>query len=173
MDAAIGAKKMKTQITVAELKQLISYDPDTGVFTRISGKRPGVKVGHVDEKGYIRILIKGRRMRANRLAWLYMTGEMPEALVDHENQNKADNCWGNLREATRSQNAINAGLKRTNKHGAKGVSTANGKYVAYIMVDKKAMHLGRYDTLDEAAHAYNKAAIQHFGEFAVLNPVGA
>jgi hypothetical protein len=47
-----------------------------------------------------------------------------------------------------------------------------GKYQANIKYQKKQMNLGTYETIDEAAHAYNKKAIELFGEFAVLNPIG-
>ena len=162
---------MKT-LTLEKLKQHVSYDPETGLFTSVANRLVGEVVGHKDAKGYMRICVDSVTYFAHRLAWLWMTGEMPKSRVDHENQNPEDNRWLNLRMATAGQNVANSGLMKTNKLGAKGVYKSGKRFAACIMVNKRNVHLGSHDTIDEAAHAYNKGAIQHFGDFAVLNPVG-
>lgn len=162
---------MKT-LTLEKLKQHVSYDPETGLFTSLSKRYFGKVLGYQNKKGYIEIGIENVPYRANRLAWLWMTGEMPIGFIDHENRIKSDNRWSNLRPATRSQNAANMGLPKTNSTGLRGVGRSKGRFYSAIEVNQKRIWLGRHDTPDEAAHAYNKAAIAHFGEYAVLNPIG-
>jgi hypothetical protein len=99
-----------------------------------------------------------------------MEGRWPEPQIDHRNKNMADNRWGNLREATASQNAANKSMLPANKEGAKGVVKVTrfgvAKFEARIRVDGKQIHLGRFDTRQEAHAAYCNAAEKHFGVFA-------
>ncbi len=82
-----------------------------------------------------------------------------------------DNRRSNLRLADRSQNMANVGLRVTNKSGYKGVWWDEGrkKWAAKIRVNYKAIHLGRYLVREDAARAYDIAAVRYFGEFARLN----
>src|ERR1700719_1662744 len=101
------------------LRELLSYDPETGVFRWLVRKRQNVKAGDVagsfDGCGYCKISIDRRAYKAHRLAWLYMTGEWPPAEIDHINMNRADNRFANLRLATRHQNMANQRLYANNK----------------------------------------------------------
>lgn len=94
--------------------------------------------------------------------------------VDHINGDRLDNRRKNLRLATRSQNEANKGVPARNTSGFKGVSLfkPTGRFSAYIEVNQKKRHLGYYTTAKEAALAYNRAAVDAFGEFARLNKVG-
>lgn len=87
--------------------------------------------------------------------------------IDHKNLNRLDNQRGNLRPATRSQNCINTGLKKSNSTGFKGVyfEKGRGKFVAQIRVSGKRLHLGRFETAELAYEAYRQAARQYHGEF--------
>lgn len=88
--------------------------------------------------------------------------------VDHENRNRLDNRRQNLRPATRSQN--NANRDGWASCGFKGVrQQSSGRFVARIMVNGKPLHLGSFDTAELAAASYDRAALEHFGEFARLN----
>lgn len=79
---------------------------------------------------------------------------------------RSDNRISNLREATRSQNAMNARKQRDNTSGFKGVSRWRGKWQAKIQRDGKQRFLGAFSTPQDAALAYKNAAINLHGEFA-------
>jgi hypothetical protein len=112
-------------ITAARLRELLHYDPLTGIFTylpRGRGVMPGKQAGGLHKKsGYITIGIEGATFKAHRLAVLYMTGSMPPVHVDHENRNRSDNRYLNLRPATRSQNCANRLPAFAPASGHKGV----------------------------------------------------
>jgi hypothetical protein len=93
--------------------------------------------------------------------------------ADHVNRNGLDCTRKNLRLATHTQNKQNESLHRDSKSGYKGVSwhTNKRKWRATITVNKRPMSLGYYTEVRDAARAYNKAAREYFGEFAVLNEV--
>ena len=96
--------------------------------------------------------------------------------VDHINQNKLDNRKSNLRFCTHQNNIRNSKLNKHNTTGYRGVHfyKPRGNFVAGIGLDYKRKFLGYFLTAEEAARAYDRAASQHFGEFAVLNfPVEA
>ena len=118
-------------LTADRLRELLNYDPDTGVFTyrvtRAPRFRPGDMAGHVDVHGYRVIGLDLRIYKAHRLAGLYMTGEWPKHEVDHKNLDKADNRWVNLRPATHGQNRQNIGALKNNWTGCKGVYLRRGR----------------------------------------------
>lgn len=93
--------------------------------------------------------------------------------VDHINQNKLDHRKINLRMATHNQNAHNRGVRADNKSGFKGVFywKSTGRWRAFINKDSKRKYLGFFDTKEEAALAYNQAALTLHGNFACLNNV--
>lgn len=92
--------------------------------------------------------------------------------IDHKDMNSLNNQRGNLREATHQENMRNKGLRSDNKTGYKGVTYANQqkKYKASICLIKgEKLHLGYYNTPEEAAREYDRVALSYFKEFAVLN----
>lgn len=166
----------ETSVTAETLRTILKYDPETGVFTRLTstkaygGKREiGSVAGLLCPNGRWYIGIEGRRYAAHRLAWLYMTGDWPSE-VDHRDADPLNNRWLNLREATRAQNNSNVKLKSHNTSGIKGVcwDKKRGLWLAQIAVNKRHMHLGRFASKDDATDAYRRAAFKHHGEFARL-----
>jgi hypothetical protein len=92
--------------------------------------------------------------------------------TDHVNRDKLDNRRGNLRVCTHAENNRNGAVRAcANSSGFKGVSwhKRSLRWRAYIRVDYRQIHLGHFVTAEEAACAYDRAAIEHFGEFAHLN----
>jgi hypothetical protein len=95
--------------------------------------------------------------------------------VDHKDNNKLNNTRSNLRLATRAQNMMNIGKRRgTYSSRFKGVSLMrenNNRWRAYIQQNKKKLYLGIFATEEEAARAYNEAAMREYGEFAQCNQI--
>lgn len=156
-------------LTAARLRELFSFDPDTGIFTRRLG-RQGVRAGAVagsvcPKTGRVRIGVDGRLYKAHRLAWLYVHGEWPTSEVDHKNGNPSDNRIDNLRDVGHGVNIQNQRRPQSNKKtGTKlGVSWRADceKWYARIKVGGKEMPLGFFDTEDEAHAAYVKAKRTH------------
>lgn len=148
----------------ATLKELLHYDPDTGVFTRKVSKgkaKAGAEAGYLNSDGYREVKVCGRPFKAHRLAFLYMTGMWPDYQVDHLNGNRLDNRWCNLRDAdavTNNENKTKA--LPNNQSGLLGVHKHRSKWRAQIRTNRKLKHLGSFDTPEEAYAAYLKAKRQ-------------
>jgi hypothetical protein len=151
-------------LTQERLKEVLTYNPQTGFFTR---NKTGGPIGCANKKlGYYQIGIDYKRYYAHRLAWLYMYGEMPNKDIDHINNNGFDNSINNLRTATRKENIRNSKHQKNNTSGYKGVIEIKGKWRAAIKVDRKNIYLGMFSTAEEAHRAYCNAADFYFKEFA-------
>jgi hypothetical protein len=164
-------------ITQSYLKSILHYDPETGVFTwryrpetyftsgrgytyfnsRYAGNEAGSK-----RRGYIVVDINKFGYYAHRLAFLYMTGSFPLFYVDHVNQLKHDNRWGNLRPATPLVNSKNIKKRKDNSSGIMGVyfDRRRGKFLARIGENRKQTHLGCFDSIFDAICARKSAEIK-------------
>ena len=162
--------KARPRLTQARLHELLEYDPDTGEFRWLQRPNRRIKKGAlagsiVKRSGYKRIAIDHRTYMAHQLAWFYMTGEWCRPMIDHRDGNRANNCWSNLRSATRSENNANS-VPSGNISGFKGVSSIGGRWHARISKNGRRHALGTYATPQEAHAAYVAAARELFGEFA-------
>lgn len=163
---------MKRRPTIARLREVLAYDPETGRLTwrvAINSRAPaGSEVSCRDKDGYIRLKLDGVYLRAHRVIWAMVKGRWPKIDIDHEDRDHANNRWLNLREANKTQNRANSKLLNTNTSGLKGVTWVKSrrKWQAQISVKRKHIHLGRFDTPEAAHAAYAAAAKKHFGEFA-------
>ena len=148
-------------IDLNRLRQLLLYDPATGEWRwlvhRNCNARAGDVAGTINSKGYRVIHVDHRVYKSSRLAWLYMTGQMP-VRVDHRNRNKTDDTWTNLRLCTQSQNVAN--------HPRRGVTMEGKRYVAIVKKDGKRVYRVSFPTFDEARAAYVAAKQRIYGEFA-------
>lgn len=162
--------RLKKRLTYELLKYHFNYDPETGDFTwrrpRVSWTPVGSRAGWTNNEGYRVVRVYGYGYRVARLAWLYMTGEWPEDEVDHEDQNRSNDRWDNLRPATRKQNVQNS--RKRNKLGAPGVSQAEGGFTARATILGVRTYLGYFTDLADAVEAVAAARLGNCKEFACL-----
>jgi len=151
-------------LSSAALKKLVRYDPETGEFTWLVSNSNRVKVGDragsQRSTGYRALAVLGKLYQEHRLAWLYMTGEWPEAFIDHRNGSRNDNRWANLRAATKAENGQNY-VRSAGKSGLVGATRRDGGWVSQIRVSGRPLYLGYFKTPEEASAAYVAAKLQH------------
>jgi hypothetical protein len=146
------------ELTQAELKEILHYDPETGIFRWRYSVARRVKpwdVAGCGTKNYAHLKINNKTYKAHRLAWLYMTGSWPIDQIDHKDRNKENNKWENLRPATNKQNQENVGLSKANTSNYRGVSwiSTRKKWEASLQHNKQRISLGYFKTAEEAAKA--------------------
>ena len=151
-------------ITQSELKEILHYNPYSGLFIwNISkGKcKKGFVAGTIRKPGYIQIGIKGYYYQAHRLVWLYIHGSFPDNHIDHIDHNGLNNRLNNLREATRSENMQNK-IKAQQNNKSTGLlgafkHTNRNSFIAQIRINGEQKYLGTFKTAQEAHEAYIKA----------------
>ena len=167
------------------VKDLIEYDPNTGVFTwlpkpdsdpdanRFNSFKAGTTAGHQVHKS------DGRRSRisiefyrkdagrvvvgAHRLAWHIMTEDEPPSVIDHFDGDPFNNSWANLRDGRGSVNPKNCKLRRDSSSGVGGVSYRKdtGKWRAQLNIDGKREALGTFSTKEDAMLAVDNAKAEN------------
>ena len=148
-------------LTQERLKEVLNYDPETGVFTwknpskyktQLRGKNASWKT-----HGYTKIGIDGKRHYAHRLAWLYVYGEWPSDEVDHIDRDRSNNRIKNLRCVSRSINTFNSGKRKDNTSGARGVcwDKSRDRWLARL----RSKHIGYFKDFDAAVAARKQAEL--------------
>lgn len=148
------------------------YNPETGIIKNKIRRNQSGKIGDVvgcrGRDGYLRIAFSGKKYLAHRIAWLYVSGIMPDHQIDHINGDRSDNRWCNLRPASLQQNSMNKLLARNNTSGFKGVSYSDRhqQWSARIQSGRITNFLGLFRSPELAHAAYCKAADALHGQFA-------
>lgn len=160
-------------LTAERLREVLTYDADTGEFrwrVRPSNRvRVGDVAGHLEPfRGYVLLRIDGRMYLGHRLAWLYAHGSWPTLQIDHRDGDRANNRIANLREATQVQNSANMKRRPNNTSGFKGVTWDKSRRMWMAQIRAYGVHrvLGHFDAPQDAHAAYVAAAERYFGEFA-------
>jgi hypothetical protein len=146
-------------LTQTRLKEVLDYNPETGVFTRRlkqSGVSQGKTSGSLTNEGYMVTSIDSKLYKCHRLAWLYMTGLWPIGQIDHKNGNRSDNRFDNLRDVAKQQNTENQRkAQRSNKSTSVLGTWKNGNgFAARISHNNTKVYLGTFATVEEARAAY-------------------
>lgn len=145
---------------IGTIRRLISYSPDTGLFTwlvdRCSFAKAGDKAGSTLDTGYVSITVAGVRFKGHQLAYFMMTGVRLRKgqCVDHIDLCRSNNAWLNLRVCTQAQNCQNTTKRKINTSGFMGVSRNGKRWRASIKLDGKYEHIGNFKTPEEASKAY-------------------
>lgn len=160
---------------IDEFLKTVSVDIQTGTIIRTSHKRSdliGKEVGSKIKGGYTRVYFKNKGYLRHRIIYYVATGKLPD-VIDHKNGVEAGDGIDNLREADQSRNCQNRTKRRVATSRFKGVCVRDQptgiRYIAQIKIDGKVKHIGSYRDEYEAAKAYDREAIKHFGKFAKLN----
>lgn len=147
-------------LTQKRVKEIIKYDPETGILTwRKPSRRTtvtGKEAGSLNQNGYREVEIGGKTYKAHRLAWLYVHGYLPESYLDHLDRVRDNNRISNLREVNQSCNMKNSSLYSTNKSGVAGVywnKDAEKWHARVIDKNGKRVHLGHFIDLQDAVKA--------------------
>ena len=143
---------------------------DEDDFERVNAYKWSKCKGKRGKTCYAITNINGKKVRLHRFI-LGMTD--PKIEVDHKDANGMNNSKINLRPATRKQNAQNLPIRENSKTGYKGVCLRKGRttYQAHIGINGKTKVLGCFNTKEDAARAYNEAALMNYGEFSNLNEI--
>lgn len=158
-------------ITQSRLKELVNYDPLTGIFTwrcnRGGTAWKGSIAGHKHSSGRVYLNLDREKYFAHTMAWLYMYGEVIPNL-DHRDTNGLNNRIKNLRKATQSQNMRNSRIRSDNSSGIKGVSWSKSRKRWIVRLNTEphlVKHIGSFKDIELAELVANEARKLYHGEF--------
>lgn len=158
------------KLTKEFLTEFLSYDEITGDLTwnprgikDWDTKYAGKVAGHVRKDGYRALSLFGKSYLVHLIIWVIMTGELPKEELDHKDRNKNNNSFENLREADRSLNNKNRGVRKDNLSGYTGVSyvKSRNKWRVRIANGAKEIALGMYNSFEEAVQIRKKAEVDY------------
>lgn len=162
----------------------VDYDPEAGIlswsqnfrhgnFSRCVGEPVNTHKlfsgGETEDKAYLRFCFGGKLHLVHVVAWKKLNGkDVPKGFfVDHINRDRMDNRACNLRLANNFENTHNAGTRKDNRLGVKGVrKLPSGRYWVRVRHLNVRYNLGTFDTIEEAVQAANAFREKHHGEFA-------
>lgn len=154
-------------LTSVRLKELLSYDPLTGVFVWKVSRQGHAKAGDIagkrTERGHTVLHVDQKKILLHRAAWLYMTGDHPgDGLeIDHINGDPSDNRWANLRCVDRATNCQNIRKAKARKNGGTLLGAhwciVWKRWKSSITINYKKYHIGWFDTEQQAHEAYVRA----------------
>ncbi len=154
-------------VTNARLKELLYYNPETGIFiwaVQRSQMRSGSVAGTLLKNGRRTIWVDGKQYYAHRLAWLYVHGSFPKNDIDHIDRQPDHNWISNLRDVTEEVNLQNQKLTdRKNSSGLLGAYwyQKRGLWVSAITISGRYTYLGYFKTKEAAHAAYLDAKRKH------------
>ena len=163
---------MAIEIPIQELKEIVHYDPETGIMKwakLLNARAPiGKECGRTMTRGYRAFIVRRKTIYTHRAAWAYVNGSWPKNTIDHINGNKSDNRISNLREATSGENNRNSKTPKSNTSGVKGVSwnSKHQRWRARVGINKKDIHVGEFLTIQQAENAIIEMRKTLHGEFA-------
>lgn len=159
-------------ITQEDLRKWFDYNPDTGVLTwkskptvkgrvTIGSEAGTIKRGSHGEYRHTQIL--NYRTGSHRIIWCWMTGVWPDE-IDHLDRNGLNNKWCNLEDKGSSRNMLNRSRSNRCIHLRGTTPRKNGKWAAQIGFKGKNVHIGTFESEQEAHDAYLKKSLELFGE---------
>lgn len=155
------------ELTAERVREVWSYDPITGdLVWKISPAnhiKSGDVAGCLNKDGYIQCRFNKCTHLAHRLVFLWLYGRWPDGEIDHVNHLKTDNRIENLRDVSPQENDKNKKLAKNNNSGFTGVVwfKRTQKWRANIYVNKRCIHLGYFNDINDAISARSRANIEH------------
>lgn len=153
------------EFILKELLKKLRYSKDEGKFYWLES---GDEAGY-SNLGYRYIWFEGAAYAVHHLVWFTETGDTltNNSMLDHRDLNRSNNRIGNLRYATKSQNALNIKAHKDSITGVKGVEKLpNGKYRVRVTVNGKVKHFGCYEALELAELVATEVRDKYHGEYA-------
>ena len=155
------------------LREHFHYDPETGVVRRLKksarrhvvGEEVGAAQSYRGSRTHLTTQFHYQQVKLHRLVWKLHTGEEPPQMIDHINGDYSDNRWENLRAATPRQNASNWQRRNPSLRGIR--LRPSGRWQASGKEEGGRVHLGTFDTMEEAHQAYVQWHLRTFGEFSI------